>query len=352
MGNRIFISYSHGDYYDFANNAIIGSPIYRILSALKQNDIEYWMDENINPGDKFAQNIGEAISDCDIFIFISSVLSNSSAWASGEIHTAIQMNKRIVPIKIDNSSYNKSYAIYLNPLDFIDYLKSPQNAIEELIAIANHNQDNIRIPHIVKQTLPQLTYSMGEESLSNKVFLLFSSLIVDNAIQQLLSIFDYYKQLGVKFTQNTQRIYNLLAHITSLVTQDVKRQKLIELSSTLESIIPYQKRINKFLTQLSLMVIYFWLDEAKAVIRLQNEIITSEFKKTWWEDNGADIISVAAFIGGAIGAFQGAGVSKSLSQGIMRAAPSVSKDNEEKLKRQMQLFKAFKQAIGSIEFYK
>lgn len=199
--------------------------------------------------------------------------------ATGEIHTAIQMNKRIVPIRIDNSAYNKSYAIYLNPLDFVDYQTSPQNAIEELITIANHHQDNIRIPHVVKQKLSETAYSIGQEFLSNKVFLLFSFLIEDNAIHHLLSIFDYYKNIGVKFTANTQKIYNLLTHIASLVTQDMKRQKLIELSSTLESIIPDQKRINKYLSQLSLMVIYFWLDEAKAVISLQNEIITSEFKK-------------------------------------------------------------------------
>lgn len=189
------------------------------------------------------------------------------------------MNKRIVPIRIDNSAYNKSYAIYLNPLDFVDYQTSPQNAIEELITIANHHQDNIRIPHVVKQKLSETAYSIGQEFLSNKVFLLFSFLIEDNAIHHLLSIFDYYKNIGVKFTANTQKIYNLLTHIASLVTQDMKRQKLIELSSTLESIIPDQKRINKYLSQLSLMVIYFWLDEAKAVISLQNEIITSEFKK-------------------------------------------------------------------------
>lgn len=350
--NKLFISYSHGDYYDTSNNIIIGSPVDRILTALRRNNIGYWIDEKINPGDKFAKNIGDAISECDIFVFISSALSNKSPWATGEIHTAIQMNKRIVPVKIDASPYNTGYAIYLNPLDFIDYQASPQKAIKELISISRHHQDNIRMPHVVKQKMPKSDLTIGKESLSKKVYLLFSSLTIDNAIGELLSIFDYFEKIGVEFTDGISKIQKQLTHISTLVKYDVKRQKLIELSSFSESIIQDQTRINKFLIQLTLMVIYFWLDEATAVIKIQKDIASTEFKKTWWEDYGADIVSIIAFLGGALGACKSAGASRSISQGIMRTAPSVSKENNEKLIEQQKLFIGFKDAIGSIEFYK
>lgn len=351
MANRIFISYAHGDYYDSFNNIIKGCAVDRILSALRANDIEYWIDEKINPGDKFAKNIGDAIAECSIFVFISSILSNESPWACGEIHTAIEMNKRIVPIKIDHAPYNNSYVVYLSPLDFIDYCSNPQKAIEELINIANHSQESIILPHVVKQNIPKSDLELGGKKLSRKIFSLFSTLTVDGALDELKSIFEHFKNIGVKYSDGVISLQERLGNINQYVKSDIKRHKLIEVSSFIESIMPKQKRVNRLLTQLSLMVVYFWLDEASKVVEIQSNIANSDFQKTWWEENGADIVSVAAGIGGFIGCLMLRGNGRSVSTTIMRYSPSVSKENEENLKRQLNLFNGIKDTVGSLIFY-
>ena len=136
MANKydIFISYSRKDYVDNNGNVIPGNPVSEIHRVLEENGISYWFDkEGIYSSSEFMPILIDAIEDSSIVVFVSSEHSNTSNWTAGEILEAHDQGKSIIPFKIDNSRYGKSFRIALRPLDFIDYTENPQLALENLV---------------------------------------------------------------------------------------------------------------------------------------------------------------------------------------------------------------------------
>lgn len=121
----VFVSYSRKDYVDSYGNIIEGSPVKSIIDFLEQNQISYWFDkEGIYSGREFVELISEAINVSKIMLFVSSVHSNASIYTTGEIFEAIECNRLIIPIKIDESNYNSKFRLLLRPLDYIDFHKA------------------------------------------------------------------------------------------------------------------------------------------------------------------------------------------------------------------------------------
>jgi len=95
----VFISYSHQD-KDIAE---------QICMLLDQSGVTYWIDrEGVRHGDDFKEDIVNAISGSKILLFISSVNSNKSRNTVKEVGLAEKCNKVILPVRIDDSPYNKS----------------------------------------------------------------------------------------------------------------------------------------------------------------------------------------------------------------------------------------------------
>ena len=98
-GFDVFISYSHQD-RDIAE---------QICQLLDQYGISYWIDrEGVRHGDDFKEDIFDAIVSSKILLFISSVNSNKSRNTVKEVGLAEKSNKVILPVRIDDSPYNKS----------------------------------------------------------------------------------------------------------------------------------------------------------------------------------------------------------------------------------------------------
>lgn len=130
----VFICYSRKDYMDESNKPIEWSAIAALLDFLDKNDITYWFDkEGIYSGSEFVEVITDAITDSKMMIFVSSEHSNSSTWTTGEIFEALEQEKLIVPIKIDDSPYNKKFRMIVRPLDFIEYNPNPEVAFNSLL---------------------------------------------------------------------------------------------------------------------------------------------------------------------------------------------------------------------------
>lgn len=73
MKRNVFISYSRRDYVDGHGEVIPGNSISRILEALENNGITYWIDkQGIYSGDEFKGLLTQAIMDADVFVFVSS----------------------------------------------------------------------------------------------------------------------------------------------------------------------------------------------------------------------------------------------------------------------------------------
>ena len=96
---NVFISYSHQD----------REVAEQICAMLDQYGISYWIDhDGVRHGDDFKEDIVEAIIHSEVLLFISSINSNKSRNTIKEVGLAEQHNKVILPVRIDDSSYNKS----------------------------------------------------------------------------------------------------------------------------------------------------------------------------------------------------------------------------------------------------
>ena len=130
QSTNVFISYSHQD----------KDVTEKICSLLNGYGITYWIDrEGVRHGDDFKEDIVDAIVRSDILLFISSANSNKSRNTIKEVSVAENSNKPILPIRIDDSPYNKSLEYDLCNRHWIQ-LKD-MNSFEELGQQLN---DNIR----------------------------------------------------------------------------------------------------------------------------------------------------------------------------------------------------------------
>lgn len=140
----VFISYSRKDYVDSNNNIIPKNAITEIQNLFDKENVTYWIDENgIYSGQEFIEIITNAIAESKMLIFISSEQSNKSNFTAGEILEALDNKKVIIPVKIDNSQFNKKFRLVILPLDFIDYQKNPQNALVDLLRAVNKTKEDI-----------------------------------------------------------------------------------------------------------------------------------------------------------------------------------------------------------------
>lgn len=140
----VFISYSRRDYVDENYNVIPGNAIAEIQNVFDENGITYWFDKDgIYSGQEFIEIITGAIAESKMLIFISSKHSNESIWTAGEIFEALEGEKAIIPVKIDNCQYNKKFKLLIRPLDYIDYQENPQNALKDLLRAINKVKEDI-----------------------------------------------------------------------------------------------------------------------------------------------------------------------------------------------------------------
>lgn len=139
----VFISYSRQDYVDDNNIVIPNNPISAIKELLSKNNISYWFDEEgIYHGDNFAEKIAANIEKSAILLFLSSVNSNASKWTSKEIAAATEWKKKIIPVRLDKTPYNRSVMLYISDLDFVDYYKDPVSAEKTVLeSIRNYKEE-------------------------------------------------------------------------------------------------------------------------------------------------------------------------------------------------------------------
>ena len=106
----IFISYSNKD----------SQIVHKYAKFLEDYGYKVWYDvKGLYGGAKFAGEIADAIEASQLFVFFSSENSNKSEWTKGEIFMAQKFGKQILPVKLDDSDYEKSVMIVLLPLHYI-----------------------------------------------------------------------------------------------------------------------------------------------------------------------------------------------------------------------------------------
>ena len=121
--HRLFISFNRQDW----------EKVFKIKKQIESTLGEKcWMDlEDIERGD-FAQQTLHAIEVAKAVIFISSENSNSSINVIREIGYAVNMNKPILPLILDEAPYAKSIRLDISDIDQIDF-KNPMASSKKLI---------------------------------------------------------------------------------------------------------------------------------------------------------------------------------------------------------------------------
>ena len=100
---------------------------------LTKNGIEYWIDKKgIFSSYNYKELIVDAIEVSKVVIFLSSANSNNSINVVREIGYAVNMNKSILPIKLDETPYAKSIRLDISDIDMIDF-KNPSESSKKLI---------------------------------------------------------------------------------------------------------------------------------------------------------------------------------------------------------------------------
>lgn len=123
MTHKVFLSYSRKD-NDVAQY---------ICEMLKMNGIEYWIDKKgIYSSSNYKELIVDAIDVSKAVIFISSTNSNSSINVVREVGYAVNMNKPILPVKLDETPYAKSIRLDISDIDMVDF-KNPAESSKKLI---------------------------------------------------------------------------------------------------------------------------------------------------------------------------------------------------------------------------
>ena len=134
MQYDVFISYSRKDYVDDKKNIIPNNVVSKIKDTLSKEGISYWFDEEgIYSGNNFVDKIVNNIENSKIFIFLSTENSNKSRWTCKEIASADELGKYIIPVRIDNTPYNKQVLFRIADISYIDYFNNPEKGVEELI---------------------------------------------------------------------------------------------------------------------------------------------------------------------------------------------------------------------------
>jgi hypothetical protein len=123
MKHKVFISYSRKD----------KEAADCLCEILKENDIAYWIDkEGIYSSFNYKELIVDAIDVSQSVIFISSVNSNASINCIREIGYAVNMNKPILSLMLDDAPYAKSIRLDISDIDQIDF-RNPTASRKKLI---------------------------------------------------------------------------------------------------------------------------------------------------------------------------------------------------------------------------
>ena len=160
----VFISYSRQDYVDENNVVKPNNPVSAIKELLSKNNISYWFDEDgIYHGDNFAEKIAANIEKSAILLFLSSVNSNASKWTSKEIAAATEWKKKIIPVRLDKSPYNRSVMLYISDLDFVEYYKDPISAQKTVLESIRNYKEELERKRILEEEMRKRQAKEREE---------------------------------------------------------------------------------------------------------------------------------------------------------------------------------------------
>ena len=196
---QVFISYAKKDYIAPDGGAIPGNFVDRVIDALNQAGITYWLDrERLAGGETYAERIARNIKECDVFLFLSTEAANASEWTRREIGTAVTLGKRIIPVRLDDSPYDDAVNLYLSSVQYVDAMElGRKEALRRIVEQVKHPFAD-SASSIEYGKLPRFT-----------TITLYAALVVLTAIYALLT----YLFLWSKTLQSSEVIGGIIGFI-------------------------------------------------------------------------------------------------------------------------------------------
>lgn len=99
----IFISYAHDDQHE----------VFKHIKRLNQEGFRIWYDEGIEPGVNWYESLESRIRNCECILLFISKKAQQSQYISKEITCAIEHNKHIVCIMLDDESLKGPFNLML-----------------------------------------------------------------------------------------------------------------------------------------------------------------------------------------------------------------------------------------------
>ncbi len=119
----VFISYSRKD-TDFVN---------RFIERLRGAGVNLWIDKNIKLGGRWDNSIETALESCNDILIMASKNSMESNNVMDEVAYALEENKRVIPIRIEDCEMN----FRLRRIQHLDYFEDEDKAFDRLLNALN-----------------------------------------------------------------------------------------------------------------------------------------------------------------------------------------------------------------------
>ncbi len=123
-----------GKYDLFINHASVDSEVARtIASRLEPEGVKCWFSpRDMGPGMVYADSIYYAIERAPVFAVLMSRAANDSRHVVRELELADQMDKRVVPVRLENFEATGAFCYYTRAAHFYPWHEAPDEVLRRI----------------------------------------------------------------------------------------------------------------------------------------------------------------------------------------------------------------------------
>jgi hypothetical protein len=124
-GNKpyIFASYSHKNMKE----------VFSVIKKLADARFRVWYDEGIEPGNEWPEEVGKALTGCQLFVVFMSPAAMDSRNVRNEINFAASENKSIMVVNLQPSELSEGMKLQIGTVQFINKHEMPEPEFIEKI---------------------------------------------------------------------------------------------------------------------------------------------------------------------------------------------------------------------------
>lgn len=124
--HKVFVSYSSKE----ADRA------YEIVKQLEAAGIPCWIaPRDIGVGSNYTRDIPKAIRECTHFLLALSANAEASKWVNKELTRAINQEKCLIPLMIENFTISEGFEFLLEDVQIRNYCNDCQGVLREVISL-------------------------------------------------------------------------------------------------------------------------------------------------------------------------------------------------------------------------